>query len=104
MHQKQGHKCQDRKEEESQSGEHLVGLGVALRVFVEGGVHNDVLIREDDQYSQKESNRKGSRKSFEDKRTEDAQGQVYESRPNSGNGECDGTVSGSLQANHLKDG
>ena len=100
MNQEQCHERQDSEEEESKRCEDLIGLGVALRVFVEGGVQNDVLIRENHQNSQKESNRKGRRESFEDKGTEDAQGQVYHSRPDSGNGECDGPISGSLQADH----
>jgi len=104
LHQEQGHERQDGKEQKAQSRKELVGRGTALRVFVEGGVQNNVLVGQDHEDTQKESDRKGCGKSFEDKGPKDSECQVYQSRPNGGNGERNGAIFGLLQAHHLKDG
>ena len=102
LHQKQRHERQNGKEHESQRRKDLVRRGASLLVLVKRGIQDNVLVGQDHEDTQKESNRKGSRKSLEDKGTKDTKPQVYQSSPYSSNDESDGWIFGLLQAHHCK--
>ncbi len=102
LHQKQRHERQNGKEHESQRRKDLVRRGASLLVLVKRGIQDNVLVGQDHEDTQEESNRKGSRESFEDKCTKHAERQVYQSSPDRRNEESNGCVFGLLQANHYK--
>ena len=82
MKQEQTKETQNQKERTTHIGKGRIGNGVTKGIGSKGSKQYQILIGQDHQYAQKETNRKGCGEAFEYKGSEYAECQMDNARPN----------------------